>query len=123
MRTRDPGEWRGFVRQYHALGIWHATRYLAGVRTTRDPWATAQDVVQSAWLALWRRGEFTKGLFVVAVLGFASNAARADRPIDVRRTPGKRRTTSTFPVQVFGQRIEEVTFAEDIRGPTCGEHE
>lgn len=126
-------DWRATVKRYHSLGLWHATNYLKTVITVRDPWETAHDVVQDAWLTLWQKEKFTKGLFVTVVLGLASNAARASRPIEMRRGAGDQhkashakrgaqaKVTGTFPVQVFGQMLDEITYDEETKAPSCGD--
>lgn len=128
-----PIDWPAVVKQYHALGLWHAVRYLAAFSTVRDPSETAKDVVQGAWLALWRKQTFSRALFVTVVMGLATNAVRAYRPIELRKGGGdtrdrstrrgkrQERSTSTFPVQVFGVTIDEVTMTEDVKGSACGD--
>lgn len=127
-------DWAATVRKLHALGLWHATRYLAHVATVKDPTNEAADVVQEAWLTLWRRGlsdtDRVKGLFVTTVLNLAANAARASRPVDARKHRGEKsnglahrqaKTTSLFPIQIFGVRIAEITMFEDVHPPSCGD--
>lgn len=117
-------DWTDNFRKFNVLGLWHATRYLMMISTVKDPSEVARDVVQEAWLTMWRRGQFTKGLFVTVVMGLASNAARDSRPIEIRRIgskPRQSRVTDTFPVQVFASYIGEVTFEEDIESPNCGD--
>ena len=121
----DKNEWEGYVKQYHALGLWHATRYLSTFTVIKDPYSSAQDVVQNAWAALWRRRvKFSKALFITSVLGYASNAVRDSRPIELgyaRTKPRQSRITNSFPVQVFGRMIDEVTGRDEIKTPGCGD--
>lgn len=127
-------DWADTVRKLHHLGLWHATRYLAHVATVKDPANEAADVVQEAWLTLWRRGlsdtDRVKGLFVTTVLNLAANAARASRPVELRRGNGAKnnglahrqsRSTGFFPVQIFGTRIDEITMRDDVHPPSCGD--
>ena len=121
-------DWPAMVRQYHALGLWHATRYLATVGTVGDPATLAEDVVQQTWLRLWQEGRFSKALFVTAVMGKAVDAARSTRPISLRPRSGRTKSwgkprekvTSTFPVQVFGTFISEIVMDEETDLSECG---
>lgn len=117
-------DWNDSVRRYNALGLWHATQYLKTIRTIKDPVETARDVVQDAWITLWKKGKFTKGLFVTVVVGLASNAARDSRPIELtyKRTSDRNaKMTSVFPVQIFGGMIDEIIIDEEIKSPSCGD--
>lgn len=125
-------DWDDNVRRFNVLGLWHATNYLKGISTVKDPIESARDVVQQSWLTLWRRQKFTKGLFITTVLGLASNAARDSRPIEIRRVADQRghaangrrsqtRVTDAFPVQIFGGLLCEETKLDDIESPHCGD--
>lgn len=130
-----PIAWAVIVPQYHALGIWHAVRFLATIGTVKDPAETAHDVVQQAWIKLWRANKFTKGLFVTAVINMAYTEAARTRPIETMRKRGKKQipfhrpgcecstctgAASMFPVQIFGGLIDEVTYDNEIHGSGCG---
>ena len=127
-------DWPETVKQYHRIGLWHATRYLSCYSHVGSPSTLAQDAVQQAWLELWKRGEFTSGLFITVVYRRAEHVARAYRPVmltmDRKRggtRPGRKqgaprkRETDTFPVQIFGCYIGEITYDEEVRGSRCGD--
>lgn len=119
--------WSEEVKKYQSLGLWHATRYLAMFTQIKQPSIMAQDVVQEAWLSLWKKKKFTKAYFITAVLGYASNAVRDSREIELnwKRGSGLKKTqerlTDTFPVQIFGGLLCEQTLEEDINLPGCGD--
>lgn len=123
-------DWGDVVTKYHNLGLWHATRFLATIWTVKDPAELARDVVQEAWLKLWKADKFTKGLFITAVINLCITHAGRTKPIEVvRKGHGKRtgpkgdltKLTSTFPVQIFGGLIGEVTSVDEIESPSCGD--
>lgn len=122
MTEMDP-VWRVIFLKYHPLGMWHAMNYLKGVSTIRDPYEVARDVVQDSWVTMWKKGYFSKALFITVIHALCSNAARSYRPIELRKVSDGRqsRTTNSFPVQIFGGLIGEVTTEEDIETPSCGD--
>lgn len=116
-------DWRRIFIKHHPLGMWHALNYLKSVSTIRDPYEVARDVVQDAWITMWRKRYFSKALFITVIHALCSNAARSYRPIELRKVSDgrQRRTTNSFPVQIFGGLIGEVTTEEEIEAPSCGD--
>lgn len=115
-------DWTRVYKEWTPLGMMHAVHYLKTIPWVKDPWTTAEDVVQNAWEAMWRRKKCPgKNYFLVTVLGYASNAARSAQACRLARTEGKRRTTNVYPVQIFGVALAEVTMTEDVNGPACGD--
>lgn len=94
--------------------------------------------MQDVWTTLWMKDQvgefyFTKGFFLTTVLHKSQNAAMRAVPISIihgdprNRRKGKTykgarsRETSTYPVQIFGQYIHEVTYDDAIVGAACGD--
>ena len=135
----DPAsiDWKEAFLKYNTLGLFYATRLLATYSGIREPAELAHDVVQHAWLDLWRAGKFSKNLFITSVLFDAQNAAASTKPIATYRVNSSPRRmprhkigcacvlcgarASMFPVQIFGCYIGETTSLEDVDRPCCGD--
>lgn len=119
-------DWEDTVRKHHALGLWYATRFFASISEVREPTELAHDAVQDVWRKLYEANKFSKSLFITAVMNRCYTYAERKPVATLRYAPSPYvRTTSTFPVQIFGTLLDGTLLeetSEDVTScPTCGD--